>query len=140
MITMSKTVFLSEFEYDFKLIGISSHSKDYRLCWEINKKFGVELQKEQDVLFSNKKGHTANFSMYFYQNEAEEKDLRLISNKSGGRLLIPESKASDFLLMFYDYNKFEISEMLREIRKINIVLTAFEVEVSTLKSKDNLLF
>lgn len=140
MVSMSKTVLLTEFEYDFKLIGISTHSKDYRLCWEINKKFGVQLYKEKDVLFSSKKGDTANFSMYFYQNEMEEKDLRLISNKSSGRLLVPESKPSDFFLMFYDYGNFEISEMLREIRKINIILTAFEVEVSTLKSKDNLLF
>lgn len=140
MIAMSKTVLLTEFEYDFQLIGISSHAKDYRLCWELNKEFGIQLNKEEDVLFSTKKGDKAVFSMYFYQNEYEDKDLRLISNKSSGRLLIPESKASDFILMFYDYNEFEVREMLVKIRKINVVLTAFELDVDTLKSKENLLF
>ena len=140
MIAMGKTVLLTDFEYDFQLIGISTHAKDYRLCWELNKVFGIQLNKQEDVQFSSKKGGKAIFSMYFYQDEFEEKDVRLMSNKSYGRILIPESKASDYFLMFYDYNEYEVREMLMKIRKINVVLTAFEIEVDTLKSKDNLLF
>lgn len=137
---MSKTVLLTEFEYDFQLIGISTHAKDYRLTWELNKAFGIELNKEEDVLVAKKKEGHAVFSMYFYQNKEEDKDIRLISNKSNGRLLIPESKPSDFFLILYDFNEYESNEMLVMIRKINIVLTAFEVDVSSLKSKENLLF
>ncbi len=137
---MGKTVLLTEFEYDFQLIGISSHAKDYRISWELNKIFGIELNKENDVLFATKKGGNAVFSMYFYKNKDEEQDVRLISNKSNGRFLIPESKASDYFLILYDFNEYESREMLVKIRKINVVLTAFEVDVSTLKSKENLLF
>ncbi len=140
MITMSKKVLLSDFEYDFQLIGISSHAKDYRLSWEINKRFGINLIKEEEVIFSSKKGGDREFSMYFYQDDIEERDVRLIGNKSGGSCLVPEKKAADFFLMLYDYNSLEISEMMREIRKINVVLTAFEMDVNTLKSKENLLF
>ena len=43
-------------------------------------------------------------------------------------------------LILYDFNEYEAREMLVKIRKINVVLTAFEVDVSTLKSKENLLF
>ena len=137
---MKKTVLLTEFEYDFQLIGISSHAKDYRVSYEINKIFGIELEKEQDVFFTTKKGGNAVFSMYFYKNKEEEQDVRLISNKSNGRFLIPESKASDYFLILYDFNEYESREMLVKIRKINVVLTAFEVDISTLKSKENLLF
>jgi hypothetical protein len=137
---MSKTFLLADFEYDFHLIGISSHAKDYRLSWEINKRFNTQLIKENEVVYSTKKGDIAEFSMYFFQDELEERDLRLISNKYKGRLLVPEKKAADFFLILYDYNSLDASEILREIRKINVVLTAFEIDVNTLKSKENLLF
>ena len=137
---MAKTVLLTEFEYDFQLIGISSHAKDYRISWELNKAFGIELIKKEDVLFATKKGGNAIFSMYFYENKKEEQDVRLISNKSNGRLLVSESKAADYFLILYDFNEYEAREMLVKIRKINVVLTAFELDVITLKSKENLLF
>lgn len=137
---MAKTVLLTEFEYDFQLIGISSHAKDYRVSWELNKLFGFELHKKEDILFATKKGGNAIFSMYFYENKEEEQDVRLVANKSNGRHLISESKAVDYFLILYDFNEYESREMLVKIRKINIVLTAFEVDVSTLKSKENLLF
>jgi hypothetical protein len=137
---MSKMILLADFEYDFQLIGISSHAKDYRLSWELNKKFDINLVKEEEVVFSSKKSGIKEFSMYFYQDDLEERDVRLIGNKSGGSYLVPEKKAADFFLMLYDYNSLEINEMMREIRKINVVLTAFELDVNTLKSKENLLF
>lgn len=137
---MSKMILLADFEYDFQLIGISSHAKDYRLSWELNKKFDINLVKEEEVVFSSKKSGIKEFSMYFYQDDLEERDVRLIGNKSGGSFLVPEKKAADFFLMLYDYNSLEINEMMREIRKINVVLTAFELDVNTLKSKENLLF
>ena len=137
---MSKTVLFTDFEFEFQVIGISSHVKDYRLSWELNKKFGIELAKEEEVIFSTKKGDKAEFSMYFHQDEIEEKDVRLISNKHNGRHLVPEQKAADFFLLLYDYDDIDAGDMLREIRKINVVLTAFELDVNTLKSKENLVF
>ncbi|MEN8928282.1 MAG: IPExxxVDY family protein [Flavobacteriales bacterium] len=137
---MAKTVLLTEFEYDFQLIGISSHAKDYRIAWGLNKAFDFELQKENDVLFATKKGGNAVFSMYFYKNKNEEQDVRLVSNKSNGRHLISEKKAADYFLILYDFNEFEVRDALVKIRKINVVLTAFEVDIFTLKSKENLLF
>ena len=137
---MSKSILLTDFEYDFQLIGISSHNKDYRLAWELNKTFGINLSKEEDVSFAPKKGDKLSFSMYFHQNLVEEKDVRLISNKTQGRHLISEKKEADYFLILYDYNPYETREMLVKIRKINLVLTAFEIEVDTLKSKESLLF
>ena len=137
---MSKTVLLADFNYDFQLIGISSHAKDYRLSWEINKMFNTLLSKEKDVVYTDRKGNKAGFSMYFYQDEIEEKEVRLISNKSSGRKLISEQKAVDYFLILYEFDSYEWSEIIRKIRKINVVLTAFEVEVDTLKDKENLLF
>ena len=34
-----------EYEYDFDLYGISSHEKDYRICWAINNSLGLSLER-----------------------------------------------------------------------------------------------
>jgi len=39
-------------DYRFFLIGISSHENDYHLCWAINQKLNLNLQKRANyVLF-----------------------------------------------------------------------------------------
>jgi hypothetical protein len=34
-----------ELEFDFEVIGISCHQKDFKLCWSINETTGWELKK-----------------------------------------------------------------------------------------------
>ena len=34
-----------EYEYDFKLLGICCHEKDYRLCWAVNSTLDLNLSK-----------------------------------------------------------------------------------------------
>ena len=137
---MSKKTLFTDFDYDFNLIGISSHSKDYRLCWEINQALNTDLKKEEDVSFTSKKGDEIEFSMYFFQDELTEKDLRLITNKKEGRILIPEQPMADYFLILYDFDSFETKEIIKRLKKSNVILTAFSIEVTTLKSKENLLF
>ena len=37
-----------EFELDFLIIGINSHIKIYKLCWEINKKMHINFVKNKN--------------------------------------------------------------------------------------------
>jgi len=136
---MSKKRLLVDFDYDFTLIGISSHNKDYRLSYEINKALNTNLSKKEDVDFT-KKGDKIGFSMYFFQDEMYEKDIRLLSNKKNGRILIPEQKLVDYFLILYDFDFIEVKEILEKLKNINAILTVFQIEVSTLKSKECLLF
>ena len=55
--------------------------------------------------------------------------------------LIPEKAQADYLLMIKDENyPINITDVINNLKEITFVLTAFEIEVSTLKSKDNLIF
>ena len=40
-----KYTLLEEYDYDFTLIGISCHAKDYRICWSINQRFGYDFDQ-----------------------------------------------------------------------------------------------
>ena len=41
----------SEDEIDFLILGINSHVKSYKLCWEINKKLKTNFVKTQNHKF-----------------------------------------------------------------------------------------
>ena len=44
-----------EYDYEFILIGISCHSRDYKLCWAINKQQGFNFIKEAEIELTTKK-------------------------------------------------------------------------------------
>lgn len=137
---MSKHLLLDDFDYDFFVIGITCHAKDYRLCWAINKLLNINLEKDTDIELTSKKGKTSKHSCYYYLDDFTEKEYRLISNKSESNLLVKEQKQADFYLLLYENDNETVKEILSELRTINIILMCFEVNITTLKSKENLLF
>lgn len=137
---MSKHLLLDDFDYDFFVIGITCHAKDYRLCWAINKMLNINLEKENDIELRDKKGKTSKHSCYHFVDEFTEKEYRLVSNKSENNFLVKEQKQADFYLLLYENDTETVREILTQLKTINIILMCFEVNITTLKSKENLLF
>lgn len=139
---MKKTTLEVENDYDFVLLGISCHIKDYRLCWALNKYLGTDFEKAEDFEIKNKKSiETAAFSQYIYDVEEQYKSYTLLSNRSIAGSIIPEQKQADYLLVLKgNFSDDDINNLTLQINSIDFVLTVFEIDVSTLKSKQNLLF
>jgi hypothetical protein len=137
---MNKHLLLDDFDYDFFAIGITCHAKDYRLCWAVNKLLDINLEKDNDIELTNKKGKISKHSSYYYMDESSEKEYRLISNKSQNNFLVKEQKQADFYLLLYENTTEAIKEIITQLKTINIILMSFEVNITTLKSKENLLF
>lgn len=137
---MKKLTLSLEDDFSFSLIGISCHSKDYRLTFELDRSLETDFVKEDDLEVKNKEIF-ANFSFYSYEDEENYLEYFVISNKSAQGLLVPEEKMIDYFLML----KGEIREkdekaIIEKLNKINIVLKAYKIDVHQLKSKRNLLF
>lgn len=87
-----------EDKFDFLLIGIVCHHRDYRLCMSLNKKLGIDLSKQDEyAVFNNKRMEDQTFSFYEYIDEEEDR-YSLIANKSLKGFLIPEQNQVDFFL------------------------------------------
>jgi hypothetical protein len=137
---MSKMVLTIEEDYDFSLIGISCHTKDYRLCWELNKALDTDLIRTTDFEIS-KKSETISFSFYEYIDEANYLEYFLISNRAKNGFLIPEQKKVDFFLMVRgNISESLTKEIIGKINSLSLVLTSFNIDPNQLKSKQNLLF
>lgn len=164
---MGKHTLEIEYDYDFVLIGISSHEKDYRICWALNNKLNLELKKEDSLEIKDKKQESPSYFSFFVFNDgaafteysvianfSESKSFALTANtlfetagksKSGHQgdndLLIPEQKQMNyFFVVRGEIEDEEVERLVKEIKEIDIVLTAIRIDVKSLKSKQNLIF
>jgi len=131
-----------EYEYDFRLIGISCHEKDYRVCWGLNNILCLSLAKEEDEIevLIKKSNEFSKHALYSYFQEDTENEYNLLNNRSKYGLLVPEQAHADYLLMIKESYDINLIELISKIKSIPFVLTAFEVNVGELKSKENLIF
>lgn len=131
-----------EYDFDFELLGISCHEKDYRLCWALNHALNISLAKEEnDIEVIIKKNNRCSLhSMFTYFDEELETEYRLIANRSTLGVLIPEKAQADYLLMITENSECTIDEIRSKVNEIPFVLTSFVVDVESLKSKENLIF
>lgn len=139
---MAKFLLEEEFEFDFSLLGISSHVKDYRLCWVVNKALSLDLVKlEDEIIIRHKNGENQSvFSIYYYLDNDSEVEFELICNRHEHGYLIPELKTADYFLKISEYYDGNLDEIIQILRKANLINMAFEIDVDTLRSKQNLLY
>lgn len=147
------------------LIGISSHEKDYRLCWALNNKFGLELIKVESLEIKGKKQETPSFfSLFTYDHPDSFLEYTVVANLSESKsssiketdlfgsqikshshneneFLIPEHKQMNyFFVVKGEVDEHAALQMVKKIKEIELVLTAIPIDVTQLKSKHNLVF
>lgn len=139
---MAKTILNVEYDFNFWLIGISCHLRDYRISWIINKLLDIALKKENDYEIAQKKPvDTQYFSHYSCMCEQTQRMYHLFSNKCPSGFLLPEVKHADYLLMMDgNFNEEIIEDICKTLRTSNQINTVFKIDVETLKSKKNLIF
>jgi len=130
-----------EDKFDFTLIGIICHHRDYRLCMALNNKLEINLSKKDEyTVFNNKRMEDQFFSFYEYINE-EDDQYNIISNKSLKGFLIPEQNQIDYLfLLRYVRGPVDDAEVIALLKEIPIILGAYKLETARLKSRENLVF
>ncbi|MDP4266777.1 MAG: IPExxxVDY family protein [Bacteroidota bacterium] len=126
-----------EEEYEFTLIGISSHVKDYKICSAFNNELDFNFVRIDDLeIHSPNSENNPSFCTFFFENEENHTKYYLISNKSENGYLIPEDKNSDYFLIIYGpFEDSEITSLISEIKAVDNVITAYETDVNKLKSK-----
>lgn len=131
-----------EYEYDFELIGISCHIRDYKLCWIINKEFNFDFKREDDIEINiKKKGNSALYPKFSFCDEDNRIQYYLISNRGSVDFLIPEQKKADYLFLIQgSVSETHIHDVVQNLKRLDAIQLAFRIDVDSLKSKQNLLF
>jgi hypothetical protein len=131
-----------EYEYDFILVGISSHEKSHRVAWGLNSALQIDLAKTESYSLSLKKGDpVSEFSHYTWEHPDFEATYTLLSNKGTHGLLVPEQHQADYFLVAQGpFTEDDEREMISGVRNVAFILMAYRIDPQVLKSKQNLIF
>ena len=139
---MSKVTLDVAYDFDFILLGISCHEKDYRLSWALREKLNIDLCRGEDLIIQPRKSSKQEvYAVFEHIHEENDLGIFLVANRFESFYLIPEHKSFDYFLIArggYDAEFGE--EMQKRIREIPFVLAVIAVNPQTLKSKQNLIF
>ncbi|NCT17699.1 MAG: IPExxxVDY family protein [Flavobacteriaceae bacterium CG_4_8_14_3_um_filter_34_10] len=159
--TTQRHVLESFLEDDYSLIAIHCQEEDYNLAFLLNKYLNLNLKKKANNLDINHKGAPISFPLFEYVDEKSHSTIYLLGNTyksknqkitSAGSLfeehyeektyfLIPEFKKINFLIKICSDNpKYIEKKLLAEILKLPLVITAYALDYTTLKSNQNLNF
>ncbi|PKP25503.1 MAG: IPExxxVDY family protein [Bacteroidetes bacterium HGW-Bacteroidetes-2] len=149
------------FEDEIGLIAIHCQEEDYCFAFLLNKFLNLRFKKKENDLDLLYNGVLASFSNFEFIEEEKDCSLYLLGNNykttkqkitSAGSLfeehyeekiyyLIPEYKSINFFIkIISDFPKNIEKKLLPEILKIPPVITAYSLDYTTLKSKQNLNF
>jgi hypothetical protein len=152
-----------ENEFDFTLIGISCHQKQFKLCWAINKytplkfirieDFKLETEKQPSYFsqscFEDREKETNYFlienkGIQYAPNEKQEPTLFANDKKQQDAItiyLINEKKQFDYLMLIKPFiSSNEIEELLKKIKNIDFIISANVLEIQSINARYNLLF
>jgi hypothetical protein len=158
-----KLVLDDDFAEDFSLIAIHCSEEAYKVAYLLNQFAQLKLQRRKvDLAYSNK-GLEITFPLFDFEDHSKYTDYSLVANKcksavaktasSGGlfgntkgeetvlTFLIPEFKKVDYFLKIQsDFDKVGTKMLITDINDIKQIISAYEVDTESLKSKHNLIF
>src|SRR6185312_2578522 len=128
---MSRVRLQVEYDYDFYLLGIVCHEKDYRLCWMLNNSFGIKLAKTEDHTTEHSK-----HSLYSFVSEEQFREYHLVANRGTEGMLIEEHRQIDyFYIIKGSVEEDERKQIMDEVKKSGMVAAAYVIDAQMLKSK-----
>ena len=141
MTKAKKHQLIFEYDTDIEVFGISSAYIDYRLAWELNSKFSIQLEKQNEKLsLDDKKTKEINsFFLYYYFDEENLTKYYLIRNKQENKFMVNDKQFVDYFLCIRDNNSFEGQTLLSEMRNINGVVAVFPLESEQFEFTDYLI-
>lgn len=121
--------FNEDFELDFLILGINSHIKLYKLCWEINKKLHTSFVKNKNHTINNNK----EFERFSYTNKNSEITYNIISNISTTGYLEPNNKSVNYF-MIVQGEVYNTQKTIERLNQIEDILLVFELNLSKIKT------
>ncbi len=139
---MKKSKLVIDYDYNFELMGITSPAKGYRLAWEMNRRLGIHLVKQPDLIVGFRNNEERAFSIYAYETPLNR--LKLLKNRphdqdQGKYFLVPEFPHYDFIILAA-MELHTRQHLLDLVKSIPFVQFTASIPLEGLKSKSNFIF
>lgn len=149
------------FEESFDLIAIHCSEEAFKMAYLLNQFTGMKLRRCKQDLDLVHEGTVIDFPIFLYEDFTHHTNYYLIQNKSAPindveteasrdslfyndhlfYYLLPQYKKVEFFLkIVHENQQFPIKDFINWIKEIRQVVSVYALDVSLLKSKDNLIF
>lgn len=152
-----------EFEDPFDLIAIHCSEEDYKMAYLLNRHANMKFKRSKTDLDFTRRKELVFFTIYDFEDVRNHVNYYLIANKShlverqnkgqGNELislfsnkmethyLLPELKKIDYFIKIeHENGVFPLKKLVSAINEIKQVVTAYSIDVETVRSKNNLIF
>ncbi len=115
---------------EFRLTGIFSTQKIYRLCWLLNNHLKMDLRWLKDFSYPpHKQEKESLFPFYSHESKHLRTRYLLLENRSPGGVLLPTPKNLDYLfLTWYPDIGADLDGLLKQIRGTPGVQAAYLID------------
>jgi hypothetical protein len=142
VLCMRKTKLIVDHELGASIIGLVSTLKDYKLAWNLNQVFKIDLVMQPVLVIEFVSSSNLSITNYIYATEFQK--FRLIKNKSidaDSGYLIPELGNFDFFIMISGVAEIIPAEpVVDRLHTIKGIEYFQLIDVTKLKSRDNFIF
>lgn len=126
---------------DFGVLGVVADQPDYRLCLFINRVFGFDLRKQDDlILYHRKLNLDQEFSLFEYADEESLLSYRVIKNRTDEGYFLDELKNLDYLIHIQgEITQDCIASFFQLTASIPDVRMCVPVDLNKIRNKERLL-
>ena len=125
---MAEKKITNDLDTDYRLLGIASALKEYKVCHHLNQLLGCDFRKLPALVFEPKDRIRKNTFVVF-------------TNKNMGEYLLPEISNFDYIVQIRGkFTDDYILNLMEGIRKFPEVVMCLEVPLKKIKSKERLSY
>lgn len=138
---MRKSKLVVNYELGAKVIGLVTTLKEYKLAWNINQAFKINLIMQPPLHIEFIKGSDLSITNYLFKTEFHY--FRLLKNKGNednSGYLISELSNFDFFLMIGGEEMMIDDSETKHLQAIKEIDYFQVIDVEKLKAKDNFIF
>lgn len=126
---------------DFYLWGLLAPVGGHRVCWELNRAFGFDLTRQDDIVLERRpSADDTYFNFYNFDDPVSCLRIELIRNKCSGEFYSRELRQFDYLLMVKgEIDFFETAPFTALLKKLPCVQSALEIAQEKIKYPEILI-
>lgn len=131
-----------EISYEYRLIGLATALKEYRLCHYLNTILEADFVRlDNHELDTGERSRKPAFSVYRSVTENHREPLFVFGNKNKGDILLPELPGFDFLLQLQGTPlDNDVKAWVQAIQSLSQIMLVYEVPLKKVKNKDRLIY
>jgi len=139
---MAEKKITNDLPTDYKLVGIATSLKEYKLCYHLNTFLNCDFRKLTDLIFEpTDRTRKIQFSVFKSGNEDDQNQFVVFTNKNLQDVLLPEINNFDYVLQIHGkYEEEELKNLIAGIKQFPEVIMTAEIPLKKIKSKERLVY